>query len=70
MIVSSHFVSTFTLVFLGVPVSCFIAVWALAADLIVAAALTFAFDGLKIPRGTDRTSPDDFVEAATYPQPR
>jgi SSS family solute:Na+ symporter len=69
MIVASHFVSTFTIVLFGVPVSCFIAVWALAADLIVAVALTFAFDALKIPRGADRTSPDDYVEAATYPLP-
>lgn len=70
MIITNHFVSTFTLTFFGTPVSLFIGIWALAVDLIVAIAVTLALDGLGVPRGTDRTSPDDYVESATYPLPR
>jgi SSS family solute:Na+ symporter len=63
MIVANHFVSTFTLHFFGVGVTCFIGIWALAADLIVAVLLTYAFDAARVPRGTDRTLPTDYVEA-------
>ncbi len=62
MIVANHFVSTFPLSVFGTTISCFIGVWALAADLIVVVVLTFAFDALKVPRGVDRTTPEDYVE--------
>lgn len=62
MIVTNHFVSTFPLTIFGATVSCFIGVWALAADLVVAVALTYVFDAVRVPRGVDRTTPDDYVE--------
>jgi SSS family solute:Na+ symporter len=62
MIVANNFASTFTLRIFGVPVSCFIGVWALAADLIVAVAMTFVLDAANVPRGVDRTSPSDYTE--------
>jgi hypothetical protein len=43
-------------------VSFFIGIWALDADLILAVLLTFALDALHAPRGTDRTTPGDYVE--------
>jgi solute:Na+ symporter, SSS family len=70
MIVANHFVSTFALTIFGTPVSLFIGMWALAADLIVAVLVTVALDALKVRRGADRTVPDDYVESATYPPPR
>ena len=64
MIVTNHFVSTFTLHLFGVAVAAFIGIWALAADLVVAVALTFVLDAVRVPRGTDRTQPSDYEEAA------
>ena len=64
MIASNHFVSTYTLHVFGSPVSVFIGIWALLADLAVAVVGTFAFDAVKTPRGTDRTQPSDYVEAS------
>lgn len=63
MIVAGHFSSTFTLHVAGVSMSCFIGVWALAADLIVAVLTTFVLDALRVERGLDLTSPADYVEA-------
>jgi SSS family solute:Na+ symporter len=62
MIVASHFASTYALHIEGVSVSCFIGVWALAADLIVAVLATFALDAARVGRGLDLTSPADYVE--------
>ena len=62
MIITNHFVSTFPLNIFGTTVSCFIGVWALAADLVVVVALTLTFDALKVPRGIDHTTPEDYVE--------
>ena len=69
MIVANHFATTFTIALFGTPVTMFIGIWALAADLIVAVALTPLFGVLTVSRGADLTSPDDYVESATYPLP-
>jgi SSS family solute:Na+ symporter len=63
MIVAGHFASTFPLHFGAVTVSCFIGIWALAADLIVVVLATFALDAARVGRGLDLTSPADYVEA-------
>jgi len=66
MIIANHFVSTFTLHIFGAPISMFIGIWALAADLLVAVLVTFALDAVRVSRGIDRTTPDDYVEV-DYP---
>ena len=66
MIVSNHFVSIFPLHLFGTTVSCFIGIWAVAADLLVVVVLTFVLDALKISRGTDRTTPEDYEEVPAW----
>ena len=63
MIVAGHFASTFTLHIFGGAVSCFIGIWALAADLIVVVLATFLLDAARVGRGRDLTAPEDYVEA-------
>ncbi len=58
--VSQHFVSVYPLHVGGVTVSAFAALYALAVNFAVAAALTLVFDGLKVPRGKDLTVPSDY----------
>ncbi|HET9343086.1 MAG TPA: sodium:solute symporter family protein [Candidatus Eremiobacteraceae bacterium] len=66
MIIANHFASVFTLHFFGAPVTMFIGIWALAADLLVAAVATIALDAARTSRGIDRTTTEDYVEVE-YP---
>ena len=66
MIVTNHFVSTFPLHLFGTTVSCFIGIWALAADLIAVVVLTFVLDALHVARGVDHTTPEDYEEVAAW----
>ena len=65
MIVANHFSSTFALHFGATSVSCYIGIWALAADLIVVVVATLVLDAGKVERGLDLTSPSDYVEERT-----
>jgi SSS family solute:Na+ symporter len=62
MIAANHFSSVTSLAFFGVTVTAYVGLWALLANVVMSVGLTFAFDALRIGRGTDRTTPRDYEE--------
>ncbi|HYK53091.1 MAG TPA: sodium:solute symporter, partial [Candidatus Eremiobacteraceae bacterium] len=64
MIVANNFASTFPLTIAGTTVVAYGALWAFAANIIISVVGTFILDAMKIPRGTDHTSPADYEEEA------
>ncbi len=60
---SNGFHSVYPLHLGSVVVPGFVALYALLANLAVTIVLTLVFDGMKVPRGSDKTTPADYVEA-------
>jgi hypothetical protein len=59
--VVSNFTPTFVLHFGGFVLPGYIGLFALTFNLIVTAILTFIFDAARVPRGLDKTRPEDYV---------
>jgi hypothetical protein len=59
--VVSNFTPTFALHFGEFVLPGYIGLFALTFNLIVTAILTFIFDAARVPRGLDKTRPEDYV---------
>jgi solute:Na+ symporter, SSS family len=67
MIVANKFGSTYPLTMFGTTITAYIGLWALAANIIAAIALTWIFDALRVSRGVDKTQPADYEELSVAP---
>lgn len=64
MVAANHFASVASFHAFGITANAYVGLWALLVNLVISAALTIAFDRMRISRGTDRTTPGDYEEEA------
>jgi len=67
MAVSQNFASVFPLQLGGTTITGYSAFWALIANFVVTIVLTWVFETLKMPAGTDETAPADYTALAPAP---